>query len=171
MDVRPGGKWRSDGVGADGKSFSRRRRISRSRSPAPLVHTWTGSYNPGLKTTVLRWELEPTDVHGLHHQRSQKSGHRHAGKVRSTGRLRRRSRSGGQPRRRLEARPRLAPGLRGERRNRRHAGRATTFRIVPTVTMFMFADQLAGVRSRCRLAVSIPRRLKPDSFSALVSSQ
>jgi uncharacterized protein YndB with AHSA1/START domain len=35
MDVRPGGKWRSDGVGADGKAFYCRGRISRGRSSPP----------------------------------------------------------------------------------------------------------------------------------------
>jgi len=73
MDVRPGGKWRSDGVGADGKSFSVEGEYLEVDPPRLLVHTWTGSYNPGLKT-VVRWELEPTDVHGLHTSGPKKAG-------------------------------------------------------------------------------------------------
>jgi len=73
MDVRPGGKWRSDGVGADGQSFYVEGEYLEVDPPRLLVHTWIGSYSAGLKTLV-RWELEPTDVHGLHAGGPKKAG-------------------------------------------------------------------------------------------------
>jgi uncharacterized protein YndB with AHSA1/START domain len=50
-DLRPGGKWVSAGVGADGKSFQ-----------------VDGEY------TTVRVELEPRDVHGLQHRGPQRVG-------------------------------------------------------------------------------------------------
>jgi uncharacterized protein YndB with AHSA1/START domain len=73
MDLRPGGKWRSDGVGADGNSFYVEGEYLEVDPPRLLVHTWIGSYSGGLKT-VVRWELEPTDVHGLHASGPKKAG-------------------------------------------------------------------------------------------------
>ncbi len=72
MDLRPGGKWRSDGVGADGKAFYVEGEYLEVDPPRLLVHTWVGSYDP-LKT-VVRWELEPHTVHGLHPSGPKKSG-------------------------------------------------------------------------------------------------
>jgi len=73
MDVRPGGKWRSDGVGADGKSFYVEGEYLELDPPRLLVHTWISSYSGTLKT-VVRWELEPTDIHGLHSSGPKKAG-------------------------------------------------------------------------------------------------
>jgi uncharacterized protein YndB with AHSA1/START domain len=73
MDVRPGGKWRSDGVGADGKTFYVEGEYLEVDPPRLLVHTWIGSYSGPLKT-VVRWELEPHTVHGLHPSGPKKSG-------------------------------------------------------------------------------------------------
>jgi uncharacterized protein YndB with AHSA1/START domain len=73
MDVRPGGKWRSDGVGADGKSFYVEGEYLEVDPPRLLVHTWISSYSGTLKT-VVRWELEPTDIHGLHSSGPRKAG-------------------------------------------------------------------------------------------------
>src|SRR5271169_3873811 len=72
MDVRPGGKWRSDGVGADGKSFYVEGEYLEVDPPRLLVHTWIGSYSP--EKTVVHWELEPQTVHGLHPSGPRKAG-------------------------------------------------------------------------------------------------
>lgn len=72
MDVRPGGKWRSDGIGADGKAFYVEGEYLEVDPPRLLVHTWTGSYSP--EKTVVRWELTPHSVHGLHPNGPKKSG-------------------------------------------------------------------------------------------------
>jgi uncharacterized protein YndB with AHSA1/START domain len=68
-ELRPGGKWSSVGVGADGSSF----RIDGEYLPRLLVYTWISSFAGQLKTTV-RWELEPREVHGLQHRGPQKMG-------------------------------------------------------------------------------------------------
>jgi uncharacterized protein YndB with AHSA1/START domain len=73
MDVRPGGKWRSDGVGADGETFFVEGEYLEVDPPRLLVHTWIGSYS-GPTKTVVRWELEPHSVHGLHPSGPKKSG-------------------------------------------------------------------------------------------------
>ena len=72
-DLRPGGKWQSDGVGADGTSFRVEGEYLEIDRPRLLVHTWVASYFPTLKT-VVRWELEPRDVNGLQHQGLRKVG-------------------------------------------------------------------------------------------------
>ncbi len=73
MDVRPGGKWRSDGVGADGQTFFVEGEYLEIDPPRLLVHTWKGSYGPQL-TTVVRWELEPQTVNALHPTGPKKAG-------------------------------------------------------------------------------------------------
>ena len=65
-DVRVGGKWRSAGVGQDGKPFSVEGEYLEIDPPRLLVHTWLPSYHD-IGRTVVRWELEPHDVHGLQH--------------------------------------------------------------------------------------------------------
>jgi uncharacterized protein YndB with AHSA1/START domain len=72
-DVRPGGKWSSVGVGADGASFRVDGEYLEVDPPRLLVHTWIASYSGALKT-VVRWELEPTSVHGLHTNGPRKTG-------------------------------------------------------------------------------------------------
>jgi uncharacterized protein YndB with AHSA1/START domain len=72
MDVRPGGKWRSEGVGADGKSFYVEGEYLEVDPPRLLVHTWIASYDN--TNTVVRWELEPQSVHGLAPNGPKKSG-------------------------------------------------------------------------------------------------
>ena len=57
-DLRPGGKWQSDGVGADGTSFRVEGEYLEIDPPRLLVHTWIASYSAILRT-VVRWELEP----------------------------------------------------------------------------------------------------------------
>ena len=72
MDVRPGGKWRSDGVGADGKTFYVEGEYLEVDPPRRLVHTWVSSYAAGK--TVVRWELKPETVNALHPNGPKKSG-------------------------------------------------------------------------------------------------
>jgi len=72
MDVRPGGKWRSEGVDPTGATFFVEGEYLEVDPPRLLVHTWIGSYN-GVKT-IVRWELEPLTVHGLHPSGPKKSG-------------------------------------------------------------------------------------------------
>jgi uncharacterized protein YndB with AHSA1/START domain len=72
-DLRPGGKWQSDGVGADGTTFRVEGEYLEVDPPRLLVHTWIASYSPALKT-VVRWELEARGVHNLQHSGPQKAG-------------------------------------------------------------------------------------------------
>lgn len=73
-DVRPGGKWYSDGVGADGVTFRVEGEYLEVDPPRLLVHTWNPSYAANPKKTVVRWELEPRSVHGLQHSGPHKMG-------------------------------------------------------------------------------------------------
>jgi uncharacterized protein YndB with AHSA1/START domain len=73
VDLRAGGKWSSVGVGVDGKSFRVQGEYLEVDSPRLLVHTWIASWSGTLKT-VVRWELEPRNVHGLLHRGPQKVG-------------------------------------------------------------------------------------------------
>jgi uncharacterized protein YndB with AHSA1/START domain len=72
-DVRPGGKWSSIGVGVDGTSFRVDGEYLEVDTPRLLTHTWISSYSNNLET-VVRWELEPTEVHGLHPSGPKKAG-------------------------------------------------------------------------------------------------
>jgi len=63
-DVRVGGKWLTEGVSESGKPFSVGGEYLEVDPPRLLVHTWNPSYSD-LVDTVVRWELEPRDVHGL----------------------------------------------------------------------------------------------------------
>jgi uncharacterized protein YndB with AHSA1/START domain len=72
-DIRVGGKWSSDGVGVDGKTFRVDGEYLEVDPPRLLVHTWNASWNHPIKT-VVRWELEPQSVHGLHPSGPQRAG-------------------------------------------------------------------------------------------------
>jgi uncharacterized protein YndB with AHSA1/START domain len=72
-DIRVGGKWSSDGVGADGKTFRVDGEYLEVDPPRLLVHTWNASWTHPIKT-VVRWELEPQSVHGLHPGGPQRAG-------------------------------------------------------------------------------------------------
>jgi uncharacterized protein YndB with AHSA1/START domain len=71
-DLRPGGTWLSVGVGADGKPFQVEGEYLEVDPPRRLVHTWR--YSWGTQKTVVRWELEPQNVHGLHPSGPRKAG-------------------------------------------------------------------------------------------------
>ena len=73
MDLRPGGKWRSDGRGADGTEFYVEGEYLEVDPPRRLVHTWIASYMRSLKTVVY-WDLEPQSVHNLHPNGPRKAG-------------------------------------------------------------------------------------------------
>jgi uncharacterized protein YndB with AHSA1/START domain len=72
-DIRPGGKWFCVGAGADGKSFRVEGEYLEVDPPRRLVHTWVASYAGELKT-VVRWDLSPQAVHGLHPGGPRKAG-------------------------------------------------------------------------------------------------
>jgi len=72
-DFRVGGKWRNAGVSADGKPFHVEGEYLEIDPPTLVVHTWNPSYR-SLPETIVRWELEPRDVHGLHHSSPSRLG-------------------------------------------------------------------------------------------------
>jgi uncharacterized protein YndB with AHSA1/START domain len=72
-DIRPGGKWSTRGVGDDGTEFTVEGEYLEIDPPRLLVYTWNPSYS-NLGETVVRWELEPHDVHGLHQRGPHKVG-------------------------------------------------------------------------------------------------
>ncbi len=59
-DLRPGGKWRSSGIGPDGGQFEVRGEYLEVDPPRLLVHSWIASWTGDARTTV-RWELEPQE--------------------------------------------------------------------------------------------------------------
>jgi uncharacterized protein YndB with AHSA1/START domain len=72
-DLRPGGKWSSVGISADGKSFRVDGEYLEVDPPRRLVHTWIASYSDHLKTVVY-WDLEAQPLHGLHPSGPKKAG-------------------------------------------------------------------------------------------------
>ncbi|MGA8273750.1 MAG: SRPBCC domain-containing protein [Candidatus Sulfotelmatobacter sp.] len=72
-DLRVGGEWSSSGVGADGKEFTVSGEYLEIDPPRLLAHTWRYSWG-GANKTVVRFELEPKSVHGLHPAGPQRAG-------------------------------------------------------------------------------------------------
>jgi uncharacterized protein YndB with AHSA1/START domain len=64
-DLRPGGKWSYNGLGPNDGPFHMEGEYLEVDPPRLLVQTrradWVGAFE-----TVVRWELEPREVHGLH---------------------------------------------------------------------------------------------------------
>jgi len=56
IDLRPGGSWRSVGVGADGQPFFVEGEYREVDPPKLIVYTWSCSWMPGVETLV-RFEL------------------------------------------------------------------------------------------------------------------
>lgn len=56
-DVRPGGKWRTEGARADGQPFHVEGEYIEVDPPRLLVHTWKPSFHE-VPTTTVRWELQ-----------------------------------------------------------------------------------------------------------------
>lgn len=59
-DVRPGGRWRSTGVGANGESFSVGGEFREVDPPRLVVHTWVAPWD-GNNETVVTYRLEPIE--------------------------------------------------------------------------------------------------------------
>ena len=83
-DLRPGGKWSCAGKGIDGKSFRVEGEYLEVDPPRRLVHTWIADWSASMQT-VVRWELEPQSVHGLHPSGPRKAGTGTLVKVRHEG--------------------------------------------------------------------------------------
>lgn len=83
-DLRPGGKWSSVGVGADGTSFRVDGEYLQIDPPRLLVQTWIASWS-GSRKTIVRWELEPESVHGLHPNGPRRAGTGTVVKIRHSG--------------------------------------------------------------------------------------
>ena len=64
-DLRLGGKWSNEGVAGDGKPFHIEGKYLEIDPPRLLVHTRTADFVGNIET-IVRWELTPRDVHGLH---------------------------------------------------------------------------------------------------------
>ena len=73
-DLRPGGKWSAKGVAADGSSFHVDGEYLEIDPPRRLVYTWKPSWVEHPIDTVVYWDLEPRDIHGLQHRGSQRVG-------------------------------------------------------------------------------------------------
>jgi uncharacterized protein YndB with AHSA1/START domain len=58
VDLRPGGAYRSDGIGADGSAFHVEGEVIELDPPRKYVTTWKASWSPGPATTVT-YTLEP----------------------------------------------------------------------------------------------------------------
>jgi uncharacterized protein YndB with AHSA1/START domain len=72
-DLRVGGKWSNDGVRGDGTPFRIEGKYLEIDPPRLLVHTRTADF-VGDFETIVRWELEPRDVHGLYSRGTQRMG-------------------------------------------------------------------------------------------------
>ena len=59
-DVRVGGKWRSSGIGPEGKPFEVSGEYLELEPPRLIEHTWVASWT-GPAKTVVRWELTATE--------------------------------------------------------------------------------------------------------------
>jgi uncharacterized protein YndB with AHSA1/START domain len=83
-DLRIGGKWSYEGVGPNGAPFHMEGEYVEIDRPRLLVQTrradWVGDFQ-----TLVRWELEPRDVHGLHGSATHKVGTGTLVKVRHSG--------------------------------------------------------------------------------------
>jgi uncharacterized protein YndB with AHSA1/START domain len=83
-DLRPGGKWYEVGITDDGKNFRLEGEYLEIDPPRLLVHTRKADF-VGEFNTIVRWELEPHEVHGLHGSGTHKVGTGTMVKVRHSG--------------------------------------------------------------------------------------
>ncbi len=72
-DLRVGGKWSNDGVRGEDQRFHLEGEYLEIDPPRLLVMTRVADF-VGDFTTIVRWELEPRDVHGLHTGGSHRVG-------------------------------------------------------------------------------------------------
>jgi uncharacterized protein YndB with AHSA1/START domain len=61
IDLRPGGRWRSDGVGADGKPFHVEGEVLEVDPPRRLVQTWRQSWDDAPASKVI-YTVEPIET-------------------------------------------------------------------------------------------------------------
>lgn len=59
IELRPGGTWRTDGVGADGVPFHVGGRVLEVEAPRKLVQTWEPSWEPDAPPTTITYLLDP----------------------------------------------------------------------------------------------------------------
>jgi|SRR5450432_2373201 uncharacterized protein YndB with AHSA1/START domain len=83
-ELRPGGKWESKGVSDNGEEFNVHGEYMEVDPPRLLVYTWLCSWAPPLRS-IVRWELQPQPVHGLHARGTHKLGMGTLVKIRHTG--------------------------------------------------------------------------------------
>jgi uncharacterized protein YndB with AHSA1/START domain len=83
-DFRPGGKYFSEGEGADGKTFRVEGEYLEIDPPRLIVQTWVPSFS-NVAGTVVRWELESRPVHGLQSSGPNRMGTGTLVKLRHTG--------------------------------------------------------------------------------------
>src|SRR5205809_540593 len=57
-DVRVGGKWKSEGLGSDGKPFSVSGEFLEIDAPRKLVHTWLQDWDPMKNVTTVAYRLD-----------------------------------------------------------------------------------------------------------------
>ncbi|HET9953313.1 MAG TPA: SRPBCC domain-containing protein [Polyangiaceae bacterium] len=62
IDLRSGGSWRSDGVGADGTTFHVGGTVLEFEPPRKLVQTWEPSWETDAPPTTLSYLLEPIET-------------------------------------------------------------------------------------------------------------
>ncbi len=72
-DLRLGGKWSGSGVAADGTPYHVEGEYLEIDPPRKLSYTWKPSFAHPLDT-VVHWELESREIHGLHSRGPQKFG-------------------------------------------------------------------------------------------------
>ena len=141
--------------------ISRGRRIPRSRSAPPVRHTWLPSFAHRSKP-LCAGNSSPASVHGLHPSGPREGRHRHPPEN-SSQRIRRKPRGRGHQAR-LDACPRLAAGVRRERRDHRHS--QARIRSVRRIVPFL-AGSLTGERL---LACNVGAGVSPVRKRALQKS-
>jgi uncharacterized protein YndB with AHSA1/START domain len=72
-DFRIGGKWSNEGIRGDDERFHLEGEYLEIDPPRVLVHTRIADF-VGDFETIVRWELEPREVHGLHGGGAHKVG-------------------------------------------------------------------------------------------------
>lgn len=83
-DLRVGGKWSMEGLGPNESPFHMEGEYLEVDPPRLLVQTRRADF-VGEFETVVRWELEPRDVHGLHGTATHRMGTGTLVKVRHSG--------------------------------------------------------------------------------------
>ena len=83
-DLCVGGKWTNEGVTGDGRKFHLEGKYLEIDPPRLLVHTRFADF-VGDFETIVRWELEPRDVHELRTSGTHRAGTGTLLKVRHSG--------------------------------------------------------------------------------------